>query len=251
LVTDSSDARKSADEPTAWAENATRKIAYEIKRWRKRRGLSAQHLSDLTRDLGHRVPRTVIANLESGRRDSVSVPELLVIAAALNVPPVLFIAPVGHVNTVEILPQIKVSAWQTRGWILGAIGLECHTYSQEQYLEGRKAIDMYDMHTSLLREHVQLRASIRKRLDIQQSISGHEELSNEKALEYQKEQLGVLASELGRSESRIRDHRKFMSANLLDPPDLPPDLIELDATDRSFTPTTVHVLPPRATRRGF
>ena len=63
-----------------------------------------QQLADRTAELGMPIPRSVLANLESGRRDTVSVAEVLVLAAALDVAPIELICPVGFDKQTEMLP---------------------------------------------------------------------------------------------------------------------------------------------------
>jgi transcriptional regulator with XRE-family HTH domain len=58
-------------------------IGPRIAAYRKREGLSAQELAE---EAG--MSRSVIANIENGRRDDITVTELLVISRALRVPPV-------------------------------------------------------------------------------------------------------------------------------------------------------------------
>jgi transcriptional regulator with XRE-family HTH domain len=64
----------------------TREVVGRIRKLRKERKVSAQKLADRCQDLGFQVPRMVIANLESGRRDSITVDELATLASALQVP---------------------------------------------------------------------------------------------------------------------------------------------------------------------
>lgn len=52
------------------------------------RAVSGRELSERCATLGHPMPRNVIANLESGRKTSLPVHELVVLATALGVPPV-------------------------------------------------------------------------------------------------------------------------------------------------------------------
>lgn len=75
--------------------------------------MSTQQLAEKTG-----INRSVLANLESGRRNTVSVPELLVLAEALGVPPALLIAPV-HADVVEIVPGREVDPWEAVAWIGG------------------------------------------------------------------------------------------------------------------------------------
>lgn len=66
--------------------------------------MSAQQLSDACAEIGHPIARSVLANFESGRRPTVSVPELLVLAKALEVPPIALVFPVGYEEETEVLP---------------------------------------------------------------------------------------------------------------------------------------------------
>ena len=58
-------------------------IGQQIKEYRKLRGISAQELADRTGVL----TRAVIANLESLRKDDVTITELLALSRALDVSP--------------------------------------------------------------------------------------------------------------------------------------------------------------------
>ncbi|MFI6105803.1 helix-turn-helix domain-containing protein [Streptomyces sp. NPDC051310] len=87
-----------------WGSRLTQNIAREVRRYRQKKGLSAQQLSDRTVELGMPIQRSVLANLESGRRTTVTVAEVLVLAAALGVPPGVLIFPVGFAQHCENLP---------------------------------------------------------------------------------------------------------------------------------------------------
>ena len=70
-----------------WAETLVRRVGLAMKKARGNK--SAKWLSDETAALGYRVSPTVIAKLDSGHRGSVlSVAELLILGAALELPPV-------------------------------------------------------------------------------------------------------------------------------------------------------------------
>ena len=97
-------------EQTGWASGVSRTIAAEVRRHRRARGMSGQELADRCAELGiTSLPRSVIANLENGRREVVTVAEVLVLAAALDVPPAVLAFPVGYAETVEYLPGQEVS----------------------------------------------------------------------------------------------------------------------------------------------
>jgi hypothetical protein len=185
--------------------------------------MSAQQLSDATTLLGCCVPRTVITNLENGRRDAIDVTELLVIAAALNVPPVLFIAPIGYRESVQILPNVDESPWRARGWFLGAVPLATACYDRECFLDARTAIEAYDDHASLIREHANLRDTVQKRLRARRAYMTDERRDVDSA---DLNRLDVMANEMARSLAHIIAHRKMMEGKGLVLPPLPADLLE-------------------------
>src|SRR5262245_48580908 len=105
--------------PDAWSASLTRSIGNEIVRHRKSRKWSAQRLADECTNLGLTMPRDVITDLEIGRRANVSVAELLVIAAALDVPPALLVFAVGSAPEIEILPGVVRAPFRALQWLSG------------------------------------------------------------------------------------------------------------------------------------
>lgn len=103
--------------PTNWAERQAHRIAGEITRLRGNQ--SAQWLADRTKDLGHEVSRSVISDLENGRRRYVTTAELTVLAAALNVSPVVLVYPGPYQNMVEILPGRECAEFNAAQWFSG------------------------------------------------------------------------------------------------------------------------------------
>lgn len=99
-----------------WAAEVVALIAGSVRHYRKRRRMSAQQVADACRELGHDIPRSVIANLENGRRDSVSLAEWLTLAAALRVPPLLLLFPLGRAERTEVLPDVETSPWLALQW---------------------------------------------------------------------------------------------------------------------------------------
>ena len=101
-----------------WAESLVRRVGLAVKKARGNK--SAKWLSDETAKLGHRVSPTVIAKLDSGHRGSVlSVAELLVLAAALNIPPGLLLIPGYPTGDVEFLPGRTADAKAVLDWFSG------------------------------------------------------------------------------------------------------------------------------------
>jgi 8-oxo-dGTP pyrophosphatase MutT (NUDIX family)/transcriptional regulator with XRE-family HTH domain len=97
----------------AWRARIANIVGSQVRRYRTRPGhkMSAQELSDAIARLGGQLPRGVIAKLESGRRNVVTVDELLIIAAALGVEPLRLLVPLDD-GDVEMLPGFEVNPWK-------------------------------------------------------------------------------------------------------------------------------------------
>ncbi|OHV45006.1 hypothetical protein BBK14_09535 [Parafrankia soli] len=92
----------------------------EVRRHRQAQDMSAAELSDACARLGLPVHRSVIANLEGGRRGSVTIAELIAFAAALDVAPAQLLCPVGYADEVEMPPGRIRPTWDAFEWITGA-----------------------------------------------------------------------------------------------------------------------------------
>jgi len=101
----------------SWAGDTTGRIAGAVRALRGKR--SAQWLADRTAELGHPISRTAISNLEVGRKGSVDVLELIVLARALGVPPLLLLYPALSAGEVEVLPGHRASSWAAAQWFAG------------------------------------------------------------------------------------------------------------------------------------
>jgi transcriptional regulator with XRE-family HTH domain len=100
------------DDFPEWVDRIKANVAGEVRRRRKERGWSAQDLADACERLGHPIPRNVIANMESGRRASLPLVDVMILAAALDTYPVYLIFPVGYVQQTQELPfQPLVPTW--------------------------------------------------------------------------------------------------------------------------------------------
>lgn len=102
----------------SWPDEITARIASEIKRLRADR--SGQWLSDRTAEMGLRVSRSTISEIETGRRKSITVTDLILLAAALDTAPIALIYPGPYLDKyVRIspawpeLPEIVAVEWFT------------------------------------------------------------------------------------------------------------------------------------------
>jgi transcriptional regulator with XRE-family HTH domain len=134
-----------------WAAGLVTLIAGEIRRYRGLRGMSAQDLADRCGELGFKVHRSVLANLENGRRESVSVMELLVIAAALQVAPLLLLYPIGTVPLTEYLPRQLAPPLDVARWWTGEAGVD--KYGDLVFADDRASvIELFLHHKRLVSE---------------------------------------------------------------------------------------------------
>lgn len=105
-----------------WDAVTARRIGQRVAYFRKRigtKGITAQALANRCADLGHPLHRAVIAKLEKGLRQSVTVADLVVLANALGVSPTALVIPIDRAATVEILPGEKVPAYEALTWFTG------------------------------------------------------------------------------------------------------------------------------------
>ncbi|KOU46850.1 helix-turn-helix domain-containing protein [Streptomyces sp. WM6378] len=108
------------DDVPEWPDQVMATVAGEVRRLRKELGMSAQDLADRCEEIGHPIPRNVIANMESGRRANLPLVDVIVLAAALHVSPVCLIYPLGYVGRVQRLPlQHSVPTWDAMRWFTG------------------------------------------------------------------------------------------------------------------------------------
>ncbi|WP_082920603.1 helix-turn-helix domain-containing protein [Rhodococcus sp. YH3-3] len=102
-----------------WPEELTKAVVEQIRRYRQKRGLSYQQLADRCTELGYPTGRTTLANLEAHKRKSLTLHELIVLAAALEVPPVELIFPGIPDGEFQILPNKSQNAWDALKWFTG------------------------------------------------------------------------------------------------------------------------------------
>lgn len=134
-----------------WQGRLADVVAREVKRYRHDRGLTAQQLADRCAQLGVAFPRAVLANFENRRRPTVSIAELLVLAAALDVPPMLLLVPLGRVDSIEILPGRCLPPRRALGWLDGEESFDLETDEARglDWMDRRSTRLLYDRHDEL------------------------------------------------------------------------------------------------------
>lgn len=85
--------------------------------------MSAQDLADACEEIGYSVPRNVIANMESGRRTTLPLTDIMVLAEALDTNPICLLYPVGYAEKAPLLPdRDPVDPWTALSWFTGEQG---------------------------------------------------------------------------------------------------------------------------------
>lgn len=104
-----------------WATSTVNRVGQQVRLLRGRTPKrSAQWLADRTAELGYPMTRTVISDLENGRRGGrLDITELLVLGRALDVAPLLLLYPgVPHAE-VDALPGMTVDSVHAMFWFTG------------------------------------------------------------------------------------------------------------------------------------
>lgn len=94
-------------------------VAARIRRLRDERSWSAARLSERCAELGLDLPRDVIANIENGRRTSVTVEELIGLALALDTSPVVLLLPLGDEERVSLTQTMTMHPHLALEWFAG------------------------------------------------------------------------------------------------------------------------------------
>ncbi|MFD4337815.1 helix-turn-helix domain-containing protein [Streptomyces anulatus] len=133
--------------PDQWSTAFTGRIAQRLRDSRKAAGLTIAEVAQGCAARG--VPELTehsIKNLESGRKTSIGVADVVVLADILGVPPVTLLFPLGSSATVEVLPGREVSTWDAVAWFTGESPLK------ETAPEGspRDVLDLFRQHGDLV-----------------------------------------------------------------------------------------------------
>lgn len=149
------------------ARSWTHEIGKRIQAARQSRGLTAQGLSDLTETYGYGVSRNTIASVETGRKELITLKELVTIARALEVAPLALMYPldVKAQASIPADPPTSVPGWHAARWFTGeyALPAEVDDDRADEYGRGDYDVDtgLYDWY-ELPRNEVGAMKRIRK-----------------------------------------------------------------------------------------
>ncbi|MGV9687802.1 helix-turn-helix domain-containing protein [Streptomyces sp. NPDC003444] len=212
------------DDFPEWADRVKANVAGEVRRRRKEMGWSAQDLADRCEELGHPIPRNVIANMESGRRAVLPLVDVIVLAAALETYPTHLIFPVGYVEETQELPfQSLVPTWDA-----------LRRFTGEEEVPGHDAglVPSFEYHASLVRTTLAaLEEEDHARFAAKQATSrAQREEAERKRTAY--------ADQAVSAKYTLRHLRRELREDGAVPPDLPPALGDVDPpeTETNTTP---------------
>lgn len=96
-------------------------LAERVRRYRKQGGHRQDDIAERTDALGHRLSQPTLASIEAGgtRAANVTLRDVLVLAAALDVPPPLLFLPLGEDEEVEISSHFAVHPHVALDWLAG------------------------------------------------------------------------------------------------------------------------------------
>lgn len=182
---------------------------------------SAQDLADECERLGHPIPRNVIANMESGRRATLPLVDVMVLAAALKTYPVCLVFPVGYVDRTQELPfRSLVPTWDALRRFTGEEEVPDHDAGLVPDFEHHASLALTAL--ALLEEEEQARFAAKTATGRAQ-----QEEAERKRTGYA-DQLVSVKYELRHLRRRIREAGAT-------PPDLSPALDDVDPTDTDST----------------
>lgn len=97
----------------------TAALVANVRRLRRKRGLTAEELADRLTELGVKIGRVGVVKLEGGNRKSVAIEELFALAVALNVSPLTLLVSTGDYDQMEVTPTTTATSVEVGKWVAG------------------------------------------------------------------------------------------------------------------------------------
>ncbi|WP_158022595.1 helix-turn-helix domain-containing protein [Mycolicibacterium gilvum] len=104
-----------------WETEQAARIGAEVQRLRKGLKRSAQWLSERTEELGLKMTRQAITDLENGRRRYVTTAELVILAVALDTAPVALVYPGPYRDRIDLVPGVERPKLVAAEWFSGNV----------------------------------------------------------------------------------------------------------------------------------
>jgi hypothetical protein len=186
--------------------------------------MSAQALSDACAKLGWPIKRSVLSNLESGYRETITVPEVFILAQALEVPPLLLLLPLGNADTVRVRPGTEVPTNDALRWLLGERPLPGTRWEGLDTEDGSPTIASFQVHQQNVDRWIS------SRFNSSQIRQGAMPGTAEEADEWDQT--------ADRTARQLRNLRTLMRTRGLTPPPFPPEMREIEGSPPSRHPRT-------------
>ncbi|MEU4143111.1 helix-turn-helix transcriptional regulator [Streptomyces parvulus] len=214
------------DDFPEWTDRVKANVALEVRRRRKEMGWSAQDLADRCEELGHSIPRNVIANMESGRRANLPLVDVMVLAAALETYPVCLIFPVGYVAETQELPfEPLVPTWAALRRFIG---------EEEVPRFDPGLVPSFESHASLVSTALAALDEEEQARFAAKAATGRAQQDEAERRRAQYAEQAVLA------KYHLRTLRRDLREDGATPPDLPPALGDVDPPNsETSTDTTL------------
>lgn len=121
------------------SENLSDVVARRVVQIRKSRDMTREQLAKRCAELGYpSLTGPALANIETGRRSpsgerrrDITIDELTVLAAALDVPPLLLMFPVGMDAESPVVPRRSVDTWSAARWFAGEYSADGRRFDPE------------------------------------------------------------------------------------------------------------------------
>ncbi|MFF4532616.1 helix-turn-helix domain-containing protein [Streptomyces sp. NPDC001407] len=216
-----SDHGDDGDDVPEWADQVMATVAAEVRRRRKELRMSAQDLADACAEIGYPIPRNVIANMESGRRSTLPLVEVMVLAKALRTHPICLLYPVGYVREVQKLPLREPEpTWNAMHWFTG----DSDGFGVEDAMLRR-----FRAHARA--ERAALAALEGEKRERWKAETADNPADQEDALRAQAD----YAERAALAKYRLRSARAFIREDGGNPPHLPPELADVDPPTTNTT----------------
>lgn len=150
-------------------------IANYVRTARKQKGWTAADLGHLLSEVGVKWDRFAVAKLENGKRQNLTITEVVALARVLDIPPVLLLFPLGHAEQVEVLPGQTVGTWAGLKWFTGEAAFPTDTLDGVGEHPGAAGIGdlvdeepvsttlhLFQRHRDLVREHAKAKINQRE-----------------------------------------------------------------------------------------
>ncbi|MBB5940438.1 helix-turn-helix domain-containing protein [Streptomyces zagrosensis] len=205
-----------------WSAEFTGRIAQRLRDSRRAAGLTMAEVAQgcATRGMPELTEHS-IKNLESGRKTSISVADVVMLADVLGVPPVTLLFPLGSSAAVEVLPGRELSTWDAVAWFTG------ETLLDDAAPEGspRDVLDSFRHHGDLVAAAMSSYALAQERRRVASTTLDR---SRRTTLLQRAEGYEAHAFEDARE---LRTYRERMRQRGLTPPALPDGLAFIDQPD--------------------